>query len=153
MRTRRPYRTILIVVGFLLFVGAASFATFGMRGNGTVSAFLPAPYTIEEAITVQSKTVDGTTTYWGQFPLKSMCGTISTGIATLETGTPRVTLLFTVLEPVEGCDVPGTAYQDFSASYTPIGSNKDKTPEFEGVTINGVIAKYTLVEDGAEEEE
>jgi hypothetical protein len=134
----------LVVIGFLLLVGAATFAAFGMRTE-TSAAFLPAPYILSEPLAIRSSTEEGVTTYSGQFPLPSQCGTISTGIAALESGSPRITLLFTVLEPANGCGVPGTAIQDFSASYIP--TDKEKKPVFDGVTINGVIAKYTLIEE------
>lgn len=146
---KRSHRGIYVILGFLLLVGAASFAAFGFRGE-EVAAFLPAPYLLTEPVVVHAKTTDGTTTYWGKFPNLSQCGTISTGIAALESQDPRITLLFTVLEPANGCEVPGTASQDFSASYIPL--NKDLAPVFEGVTINGVIAKYTLVEEDADQE-
>jgi len=73
----------------------------------------------------------------------SKCGTIATGIAAIDSNIPRITLLFTVLEPSTGCGVPGTESQEFSASFIPTG--KIKAPIFEGVTVNGIIAQYKLV--------
>lgn len=141
----RPSRVAAFIAGFLVLIGAVAFAAFGMRGDNSAAAFLPAPYTISDTLVVHAKTVDGVTTYSGNFPLQSQCGTISTGIASPESGSPRITLLFTVLEPADGCAVPGTAVQEFSASYMP--KSKETVPAFEGVTINGVIAKYQLVEE------
>lgn len=140
----RHHRVALLIGGLILLAGAGFFAVFGMRME-TSAAFLPAPYTLTEPLVVNTKTEGGITTYYGDFPLASQCGTISTGIAALEAASPRITLLFTVLEPANGCDVPGTATQEFSASYIPTRS--DKTPALDGVTINGVIAKYTLLEE------
>ncbi len=141
MRSKPVAAAVIVLV---LIIGGVSFIVYGWGPRQTVAAFLPAPYTISDPIIVHTKTTPGgTSVYWGSFPLQSQCGTISTGLAALNPAVPHVTLLFTVLEPAGGCDTPGTAAQDFSASYIPLAKNTK--PVFEGVTVNGIIAKYTLV--------
>lgn len=135
-----------VAVVLALLVGAAALFAYEWKPKETVAAFLPAPYTLSDPIVVHTKkTGAGTSVYWGTFPLQSQCATISTGLAAINSQVPHITLLFTVLEPSTGCDVPGDASQDFSASY--IANGKNVTPAFEGVTVNGIIAKYTLIEE------
>lgn len=136
---------VAAVVLFVLVIGGVWFAIYSLGAKETVAAFLPAPYTLTAPIVVHVTKTDSATTYSGEFPLMSQCGTISTGIAAIDTQTPHITLLFTVLEPSTGCPVPGSASQEFSASYIPNGQHVK--PVFEGVTVNGIIAKYTLVEN------
>lgn len=145
MRIRSYRRIAALVVGLIAVIGALAFAALGFVGNKTAAAFLPAPYTLTDPIAIHAKKTGDTITYSGEFPLQTQCGTISTGIATPESQTPRITLLFTVLEPAGGCPVAGSAMQPFSASYISTGGHDE--PVFEGVTINGVIARYTLVDE------
>lgn len=143
MRTKSVAAAAVVLV---LLIGAVMLVAYTWQPKETVAAFLPAPYTLSDPIVVHTKkTGGGTSVYWGSFPLQSQCATISTGLAAIDSNVPHITLLFTVLEPSNGCSVPGDAAQDFSASY--ISAGKNVAPTFEGVTVNGIIAKYKLVEE------
>ncbi len=113
---------------------------------------VPAPAVVEnelqEPLAIRYHTREGVTYYSGGFPLASQCRSLSSGISAAATDSPKISLLFNVLESPVPCDAPEEAQiEEFNFSYTHNKNTLASAVLFESVLVNGKAVPYTLVEE------